>query len=130
MYFSEIDNYVDGGMLANNPSTAGLTAIQQHFKKKGMKLPISLVVSVGSGQLPPNVELGSADAAEYLYIGSHWLDFISILTGRLKSLTTLLGNAVSTCFLHAYCTAKKEKVTLTMLRLSQLQLNDTMSLSH
>lgn len=95
VYFTESDNYVDGGILAQNPSTTGLTAIQQHLKKKGMKLPISLVVSVGSGQLPSDIELGNVDATEYLGFGSHWFNLISTLGERIKSLITLLGNAVS-----------------------------------
>ena len=99
MFFTELDNYVDGGLLANNPSATCLTAIQQHFKKKGMKLPISLVVSLGTGELPTDVEMGNVDATEYLYFGSHWLSFTG-LTDRIKSLSTLLGNAVSTCSLH------------------------------
>ena len=98
--FTELDNYVDGGILANNPSTTGLTIIQQHFKQKRMKLPVSLVVSVGCGQLPSNVELGSVDATDYLYFGSHWFSLMSSLTGRIKNLTTLLENAVSTCCLY------------------------------
>ena len=109
LYFTELDNYVDGGILANNPSTTGLTAIQQHFRKKGMKLPISLVVSLGTGQPPSNVELGSVNATEYLYFGSHWFGFVSRLTDRLKSLSTLLGNAVSTCSLHVCCTSVNVK---------------------
>ena len=28
VYFSELDNYVDGGVLANNPCSYGLSAIQ------------------------------------------------------------------------------------------------------
>ena len=103
MFFTESDNYVDGGILANNPSATCLTVIQQHFKKKGMKLPISLVVSLGTGELPTDVEMGRSDATEYLYFGSHWFSFTSSLTDRIKSLSTLLGNAVSTCSLHWCC---------------------------
>ena len=41
MFFHECDDYVDGGVLANNPSEAGLTAIHQF---RGSYLPIALVV--------------------------------------------------------------------------------------
>lgn len=94
VYFTEKDNYVDGGILAQNPSSVGLTAIQKHYRDRGMKLPISLVVSIGSG-LYPNKDIGNVDATEYLYFGSHWFNIVSNLTDRIKSLTTLLSNAVS-----------------------------------
>ena len=44
MFFKECDDYVDGGVLANNPSETGLTAIQNFHHSKGSELPISLVV--------------------------------------------------------------------------------------
>ena len=94
IYFSALDDYVDGGILANNPSASGLTKIQDFYRSKGQRLPISLVVSVGSGKLPDD-ELGSVDAHEFLYFGKHWFDFKEHLSGRAKNLTTLLGNAVS-----------------------------------
>ena len=43
MFFKECDDYVDGGVLANNPSETGLTAIQNFHHSKG-SVPISLVV--------------------------------------------------------------------------------------
>ena len=94
IYFSALDDYVDGGILANNPSASGLTKIQQYYCSRRQKLPVSLVVSIGSGKLPEN-ELGSVDAHEFLYLGKHWLDFKQHLKGRAKNLTILLGNAVS-----------------------------------
>lgn len=45
VYFKEIDDYVDGGVLANNPSETGLTAIQNYHHSKGSRLPIALVVN-------------------------------------------------------------------------------------
>ena len=44
-------------MLANNPAEEGLTAIQDHFHERGEKLPISLLVSVGTG-VNPSKEIG------------------------------------------------------------------------
>ena len=52
-YFTEFEGYIDGGMLANNPSVDALTEIHDHFRKNSQKLPISLVLSVGSGLSPP-----------------------------------------------------------------------------
>lgn len=94
IYFSALDDYVDGGVLANNPSASGLTKIQDYYSHKKQRLPISIVVSVGGGKLPEN-ELGSVDAHEFLYLGKHWLDFKEHISGRAKNLTMLLGNAVS-----------------------------------
>lgn len=94
VFFTEKDNYVDGGILAQNPSSVGLTAIQKYYQDRGLKLPISLVVSIGSGQ-NPNEDVGNVDATEYLYFGSHWFNIVGQLTDRIKSLTTLLSNAVS-----------------------------------
>ena len=94
IYFSALDDYVDGGILANNPSASGLTKIQDFYRSRSQRLPISVIVSVGSGKLPDD-ELGSVDAHEFLYFGKHWFDFKEHLSSRAKNLTTLLGNAVS-----------------------------------
>ena len=101
IFFTEKDNYVDGGILAQNPSGAGLTAIQKHYRDKGMKLPISLLVSIGSGQYPSQ-DLGNVDATEILYFGSHWWNIVSSLGSRISSLTSLLSNAVSSVLIYMY----------------------------
>ena len=93
MFFSEFENYVDGGVLANNPSEVGLTEIQDFHLQRGEKLPISLVVSVGTGVYPEE-NLGSIDARQYLCMGKHWLKFKDSLN-RLGNLIQLLSNAVS-----------------------------------
>ena len=80
--FSEHDNYVDGGILANNPSESGLTKIQNFYRDRGEKLPISLVVSVGGGKNPV-IKLGSTDV-----FAAHSFD-------RTKHLLTLFSSAVS-----------------------------------
>ena len=94
IYFTEVDNYVDGGILANNPSSGGLAAIQSYYRAKKQKLPISLVVSIGTG-IFDDVDIGNIDATEYLYFGKHWFRVVTGLTERIKSLSTLLSNAVS-----------------------------------
>ena len=86
-YFSEQDNYIDGGVLANNPSEDCLTAIQQHYRKRGLKLPISLFVSIGSGQ-NPSKPLRPVD---------------KMLTfGNWKELLELLESAVSCLHIHVH----------------------------
>ena len=95
LYFNSLDNYVDGGILANNPSSSGLTEIQDFYRSKGQKLPISLIVSIGSGKAPCHKGMGNVDVHEYLYFGKHWFDFSDHIVQRLGNLTTLLGSAVS-----------------------------------
>ena len=92
MYFSELDNYVDGGILCNNPSDAGLTAIQNHHRLHDKRLDIAFIVSIGSG-IYPEEELGSSDAHEMLQ-GINVLN-LSALKKRATNLLTLLTNAVS-----------------------------------
>ena len=85
--FGEADEYVDGGVLANNPSDSGLSRIQSYYRSRGEKLPLSLVVSVGSGKYPMQ-ELGNVD---FLFVGGQgW----SSLAGT-SNLMSLLSYAVS-----------------------------------
>ena len=53
LIFTSIDGYLDGGLLANNPSEDALTAIQNYHRKRKMQVPISLFVSLGTGVMPP-----------------------------------------------------------------------------
>ena len=96
IYFTEFEDHVDGGVLAQNPSLVGLTAIQKHFNNKRQKLPISLVVSIGSGKVSEeSAHIGNIDATEVLVFGKNWLSAVRGLSDRIKSLSTLLSNAVS-----------------------------------
>jgi calcium-independent phospholipase A2 len=52
LYFTAKDGYLDGGLLSDNPAEDALTAIQQFYRKRRLQLPISLVVSIGSGVNP------------------------------------------------------------------------------
>lgn len=54
LYFTELDNYIDGGVLANNPCGGGLAKIQSWYMSKNQRIPIACLVSVGSGLFPPN----------------------------------------------------------------------------
>lgn len=91
-YFDEIDDYVDGGILANNPTAFAMTEIQNLYSSLQRKLPISLVVSIGTGKNPAD-QLGRTDAHHYMYFGSHWLNFTENLS-RAANMMSLLKNAV------------------------------------
>ncbi len=93
-YFDELDNYVDGGVLANNPSSSALTKIQNMYRLHRQKLPISVLVSIGSGKMPEE-ELGRTDAHQFAYFGKHWFKSDDKLMERTANLLTLLSNAVS-----------------------------------
>ena len=94
LFFKEFENYVDGGVLANNPSNQGLARIQSFHHNLHKKLPIALVVSVGTGIYPPET-LGRVDAQDFLFFGRHWLDFTEHIKARAGNLISLLTNAVS-----------------------------------
>ena len=92
IFFGEFENYVDGGVLANNPCDCGLTTIQNFYRLQGERLLISIVVSVGTG-VYPSEKLGKVDVQEYLFFGKHWFH-LSTLKERTTNLITLLANAV------------------------------------
>ena len=92
MFFSECDNYVDGGILANNPCLYALTEIQNFHLRKQQRLPISLVVSIGTGVYPKEV-LGNIDPHEYL-LGRRGFHVLQSLKS-LGNLLQLFSNAVS-----------------------------------
>ena len=93
MFFKEFENYVDGGVLANNPCNQGLSKIQKFHHDLHKKLPIALVVSVGTGIYPPDT-LGTVDAQDFLFFGRHWLDFTEHIKARAGNLISLLSNAL------------------------------------
>jgi hypothetical protein len=93
MYFKECDDYVDGGVLANNPSESGLAAIQNFHHSRGTRLPIALVVSVGSGIYPAE-EVGRIDVQDFLFFGRQWLSVHDTVKSRARNLIQLLTNAL------------------------------------
>ena len=93
MYFTECDNYVDGGVLANNPCDEGLIKIQSHHRHQGIRIPISCVVSIGCGVYPAR-DLGRVDVHQFFSFGLHWFNRTDTLTARSSNLLRLLSNAV------------------------------------
>ncbi|XP_071960521.1 85/88 kDa calcium-independent phospholipase A2-like [Antedon mediterranea] len=55
-YFNAMGRYLDGGLIANNPTLDAMTEIQEHYIEKKMKnLPTKstgLVLSIGTGVVP------------------------------------------------------------------------------
>lgn len=79
LYFTEFEGYIDGGVLANNPTEEGLTAIQDHYHERGEKLPISLVVSIGTG-VNPSKEIGSINVARLQVVNfARWKNLLELL---------------------------------------------------
>ncbi len=93
VFFSECDNYVDGGVLANNPCQYGLDEIQKFHSSRHQKIPISLVVSVGTGTYPRE-KLGHIDPVRFLSPGMHWIKFKTAFKAA-SNLLQLFSNAVS-----------------------------------
>lgn len=88
MYFQSCGDYVDGGVMANNPSMAAWTEIQRYYLKKKEPLPhISIAVSVGTG-VYPDKHLGDVDI-----FGKNFLKIKQTLKS-VKNLIDLLQNAV------------------------------------
>ena len=53
-YFKPEGYYIDGGLLASNPSLHAVTTIQRHLSREGLGQTVSLVVSAGAGMNPPS----------------------------------------------------------------------------
>eukprot|EP00731_Ephydatia_muelleri_P026391 Em0018g491a len=88
IFFTDMDDYVDGGVLANNPSIDGLATIMRQYRKMGQTLPISLVVSLGTGMCGTQ-RIGSIDAQDM----ARWR--MEPLMERVKNLATLLSTALT-----------------------------------
>jgi hypothetical protein len=77
-YFSPRDNYLDGGLLANNPSLHALSTIQDHLRSEGTGTGVSLLVSVGAGLNPPKAYKGMeiSNILEYILKHGRFLQFM------------------------------------------------------
>ena len=90
-YFTSKSNYVDGGLLANNPSEYALTVIQDHIREQSLRTPVSLVVSVGAGVNPAKEygDLNISSLTDYVFKNIDLLKFmgdvVSTHTGMTKS---------------------------------------------
>lgn len=93
MFFNEYENYVDGGVICNNPTDYGLTAIQNYCRLTGNNIPIAVVVSIGTGVYPAE-KIGIVDAQEALFFGKQWLKPGKLIK-QTQNLLSLLSTAVS-----------------------------------
>ena len=85
-YFTPKDNYVDGGLLANNPSLHALTTIQTHLRSEGDSRGVSLVVSVGTGMNPAR-EYGNlqiTNAVDYVFKNKQFLQFMGDVVSECR----------------------------------------------
>lgn len=88
LYFSSKDGYLDGGLLADNPTEDALTAIQSFYHKRQMQIPISLIVSLGSGVTVPKEHKAVNVTTDLWNAPSQIFPFLKIV-----------GEAVSACFI-------------------------------
>ena len=116
MFFKECDNYVDGGVLANNPCDYGMTAIQNFYRHQGQKLLITVVVSVGTG-VHPAEKLGNTEI-----FGKHGIKLD--LLKRAHNLISLLSNAVS----FVRCTQPVYPVPKVVIQMSLVQSSNNLSI--
>ena len=93
MHFTEHNDYVDGGVLANNPCEAGLIAIRDFYhERRGEKVSIAFVVSVGSG-VWPGEKMGSTNLHQHLRPGGVFEPLKAFRAA--KNVLSLLEEAVS-----------------------------------
>ena len=92
LHFTEFEDYIDGGVLANNPSEEGLTVIQDHYHERGEKLPISLLVSVGTG-INPSKEIGAINVTRLQVVNlTRWKNLLELL-GSVMAVSTKIKDS-------------------------------------
>lgn len=96
LYFTEFEGYIDGGILANNPAEEGLTAIQDHYHDRGEKLPISLMVSAGTG-INPAKEIGSVNVSRLQVVNPVRWKNLSELISSVMAVSIYRNGGLSLC---------------------------------
>ena len=92
IYFTSYGDYVDGGVMANNPCEYAMSEITQFYHDQREKAPeFSIAVSVGTGYDP---RMGVGDTNTFC---KGLLDFKKIYEG-VKQLVDLFGKAVSASY--------------------------------
>ncbi|CAG9861353.1 unnamed protein product [Phyllotreta striolata] len=110
-YFRAFGRYLDGGLIANNPTLDALTEIQEHtaaLKSKGRKKearPVTVVVSLGTGL----VRVANVKVVDVVRPASIW-DGVKLVSGISFLGTILLDQATTSEGRHidrarAWCAA-------------------------
>ena len=80
--------------MANNPCGFALTKMETWHRSKGMKLPLSLAVSIGTGIYPVK-QMGSVNVQDFAAPGRHWFSVKDNVLTRTQNLIELFATAVS-----------------------------------
>ncbi|XP_044751505.1 85/88 kDa calcium-independent phospholipase A2 isoform X2 [Coccinella septempunctata] len=89
-YYRAFGKYLDGGLIANNPTLDALTEIEEHclalkaMNRESEAAPVSLVVSIGTGHIPV-IEVRNMD----MYRPDSFVDNARLVFG-ISALGTLL----------------------------------------
>ena len=89
-YFPSFDCFLDGGLMANNPTLPAMADIFDHSKKEGNRVSIGLVLSLGTGYL--QAEKYHADYE--VYIPGFSTDIIKTLFHSSMGLVRLLHHFI------------------------------------
>lgn len=98
-YFRSFGRFLDGGLIANNPTLDALTEIHEHslamkaINKEEEACPVSVVVSLGTGLIPTK----SIKEIDIFLPGFRLLDSVKVV-GGMNALGNLLVDQVRTIF--------------------------------
>ncbi len=93
VYFTPFeDNFIDGGVMANNPTLDAMVEIYQQGEREKEQVKIGLVVSIGTGVPPPD-EAGSMEI--YMPRISNILSTLLSLPSTIMNLSNLLQVFIS-----------------------------------
>ena len=103
VYFHPFDGrYIDGGVMANNPTLDTMTEIFHQGKKEGKNARLGLVFSVGTGE-PPSVKLNDVGVAvpqlrsilhDIFHIGKRVTGLVNLVNQFISQSTQSSGQEV------------------------------------
>ena len=89
-YFPSFDCFLDGGLMANNPTLPAMADIFDHSKKEGNRASIGLVLSLGTGYLDPPKEVKNFE----VYVPGFSMDSVKMLFESSFGLMSLLNHFI------------------------------------
>ena len=120
LYFGEYDNYIDTGVLCKNLCNVGLEKINSFYMdfQQSSTDPISVVVSLGDGRLPPQ-QLGTASQ-----LSTYYLRNTTKVTNPMAMAKELLGLFQNTVALYTSAAVSNYMciTALVLLRCTDIQL--------